>query len=258
MALRVVVCGIRGRMGREVVAAAADDSRFEVIGGTVRTGADPNGRYGARTVERLEAILPEADVVIDFTRPHATLEHAIACCAAGRPFVSGTTGLDAEQISRLSLLSEECPIFYARNMSLGIAALLQALPQLAQGLSGFDVEIVETHHRHKTDAPSGTALALAEAIAGAVGSDLDEDATYGRRGQAPRRPGEIGIHAVRGGGNAGEHTILFADEGEEIRIGHRSLSRRPFAAGALQAAAFLHGRPPGLYGMEDLLAAKRR
>jgi len=137
---------------------------------------------------------------------------------------------------------------------MGISALLAALPALVRSLQGYDIEIVEQHHRHKTDAPSGTALALAEAIAGALGADLSARASYGRHGHAPRRPGEIGIHAVRAGGNAGEHVVIIADEGEEIRVSHRAYSRRTFALGALRAAAWLRQQPPGWYGMADLIA----
>jgi 4-hydroxy-tetrahydrodipicolinate reductase len=142
-------------------------------------------------------------------------------------------------------------------MSLGIATIAAVLPILVRALEGYDVEIVETHHRHKADAPSGTALVLAEAIASALDADLGSRAVYGREGVAPRQAGEIGIHAVRAGGNAGEHTVLLANEGEEIRITHRALSRRTFALGALRAAEFVVARPPGLYTMADYVSSRR-
>jgi 4-hydroxy-tetrahydrodipicolinate reductase len=140
-------------------------------------------------------------------------------------------------------------------MSLGVATLLQVLPELVRLLDGYDIEIVEAHHRHKADAPSGTALALAEAIASAGSRPLPERATFGRHGIAPRQPHEIGIHSVRGGGNAGEHTIYLSDEGEEIQIVHRAFSRRTFAHGALRAAKFLNNSSPGFYTMTNLLIA---
>jgi 4-hydroxy-tetrahydrodipicolinate reductase len=210
-----------------------------------------------RVVESVADLLPAIDVLIDFTSPAATVAHARVCASAGRPIVSGVTGLADDQVVALREAARIIPLFYARNMSLGINAILAVLPVLVRALDGYDVEIVETHHRHKVDAPSGTALALAEAIAAALDADLGRQAVYGREGVAPRRPGDLGIHAVRAGGNAGEHTILLADEGEEVRIAHRALSRRTFALGALRAAAYLAAQPPGFYTMANLVAAGR-
>ena len=157
------------------------------------------------------------------------------------------------QSERLVRAAERIPVFVARNLSVGIAALVRVLPDLVAALDGFDIEIVETHHRHKVDAPSGTALALLEAIRSAQ-IHADPLTVHGRSGHAPRQPEEVGIHAVRAGGNPGEHSVILADAGEEIRISHRAFSRRPYALGALRAARWLVGRPPGLYGMADLLA----
>jgi 4-hydroxy-tetrahydrodipicolinate reductase len=171
------------------------------------------------------------------------------------PLVSGTTGLTGEQMAELELSAAHIPVFHARNMSVGVSAVTAVLPALVQALDGYDIEIVEAHHRHKVDAPSGTALVLAEAIAAALARPLVELASYGRQGHAPRAADEIGIHAVRAGGNAGEHTIIFADDGEEIRLSHRAFSRRTFALGALRAARFIVGQPPGRYGMADVLLA---
>lgn len=243
MTLRIAVAGITGRMGREIVAAAREDDGVEIIGGTSRTGPP------------LVDLLAAADVVIDMTLPDATVRNAESCATAGVPFVTGTTGLDAAQQHALAVVAETIPVFHARNLSVGIAAMIRVLPSLVAALPGFDVEIIETHHRHKADAPSGTAMALVEAIAAESGSDPDAAAVYGRSGHAPRRAGEIGVHAVRAGGNPGEHTVLCAGEGEEIRISHRAYSRHPYALGALRAAHWIHDRRPGLYGMDDLLAA---
>lgn len=261
MALRIGIGGIGGRMGRELTAAALADPSLLLIGGVERAEAAAAARVALgsalQVVERLEDLLPQVDVLIDFTTPEATAAHARACAAAGCPFVSGVTGLSSGQLAVLHEAARSIPVFYSRNMSLGVNALLAALPALVQALDGYDVEIIEAHHRHKVDAPSGTALALAETVAGALGIDLGTRAVYGRQGVAPRQRGEIGIHAVRGGGNAGEHTILLADEGEEIQIVHRAYSRRTFALGALRAATFVVRQPPGFYTMAALIARGR-
>jgi 4-hydroxy-tetrahydrodipicolinate reductase len=262
MSLRIAVAGITGRMGREVAAAATDMPDVIVAGGFVRAnGAEYGDGWPGNLEESVRmttladkpALLADADVLIDFTTPEAATSYARACAEAGVPFVSGTTGLTDAELGELAAAAERVPVFHARNMSLGVATLLNALPAITAALSGFDIEIVETHHRHKMDAPSGTALALAEAIAAGLGSILDDHATFGRRGIAPRQSGEIGLHAVRAGGNPGEHQIIFASDGEEIRLSHRSFSRRAYAQGALRAATFIAGRAPGLYGVQDLL-----
>jgi 4-hydroxy-tetrahydrodipicolinate reductase len=255
--LRIGIGGIGGRMGREIVAAAGD-AGVTVVGGVARseTTNATRGSVGAglRVVDEIGDLLPEIDVFVDFTTVPGTLAHARACAETGTPFVSGVTGLSAEQIEELGGLAHAIPLFYARNMSLGISVILSVLPVLVRVLDGYDVEVVETHHRHKRDSPSGTAMALAETIAAAREVGLSATATYGREGIAPRSPGEIGIHAVRAGGNAGEHTILLADEGEEIRLSHRALSRRTFAIGAVRAARFIANQPVGFYQMTDLIA----
>jgi 4-hydroxy-tetrahydrodipicolinate reductase len=259
LALRIGIGGIGGRMGREIAAVAQADSAFVLVGGVQRTETASAVRSAlapqVRVVESVADLLPEIDVLIDFTSPAATVSHARACASAGRPFVSGVTGLSGEQLDGLRQAAQSIPLFYARNMSLGINAILAILPSLVRALEGYDIEIVETHHRHKADAPSGTALALAESIAAALHADLGHRAVYGRQGIAPRRAGELGIHAVRGGGSSGEHTILLADEGEEIRIAHRALSRRTFAHGAIRAADYLVGKPSGFYTMADYVGA---
>jgi 4-hydroxy-tetrahydrodipicolinate reductase len=255
--LQLAIAGVAGRMGREIASVAVADPEIRLVGGVVRPGSEA-GAPDLTLVEHLEDLLPAADVVIDFTTPAATVGHARLCAEAGRAFVSGVTGLSAAELAALDECAARVPVFYARNMSLGLAALFQVLPGLARALAGYDAEIVETHHRHKSDAPSGTALALAEAIAGATGAALPNDAVFGRRGHAPRTPGELGLHAVRAGGNPGEHVVLFADEGEEIRIGHRAFSRRTYARGAVRAARFVADQPPGRYGMADLLAGSGR
>jgi len=241
MTVRIGIAGITGRLGREIVAAAEDDPNVAVAGGVSRS----DGSLGD--------LLPLVDVIIDVSRPDATVGFVERCAEAEIPFVTGTTGLDPVQSERLVRAAERIPVFVARNLSVGIAALVRVLPDLVAALDGFDIEIVETHHRHKVDAPSGTALALLEAIRSAH-IHADPLTVHGRSGHAPRQPEEIGIHAVRAGGNPGEHSVILADAGEEIRISHRAFSRRPYALGALRAAQWVIGRPPGLYGMTELLA----
>ena len=261
MTLQIVIAGAGGRMGREVIATAAGLPDVRVIGGLLAPGSAASGAWhampglpipcAALDGER-STLLAGVSALIDFSTPVGTVAHARACATAGVPFVSGTTGLTEADLGVLRIAARRIPVYYARNMSLGIAALLAALPAIEAALDGFDVEIVETHHRHKVDAPSGTALALAEAIVGSLGASLDSHASYGRRGIAPRQPEEIGIHAVRGGGNPGEHQIIFSSDGEELRLSHRSFSRRAYALGALQAARFVADRAPGFYGLHDL------
>ena len=251
MPVRLIVAGCAGRMGREIVAAAAGDPDVQVVGGTRRPGSE--APRGIDSVEDVADVLPNGDVVVDFTTPEATLGCARAAAAAGKAVVVGTTGLTGPQIDELRELSKRAPVLYSRNMSIGVNALLELLPLLAKALPGYDVEITEAHHRHKKDAPSGTALALGEAVAGALGANLGEVANHGREGIEPRQPGEIGFHAIRAGGNAGEHWVLFADEGEQIQVVHRAYSRRTFAIGAIRAAKWLAGKPAGFYTMADLL-----
>jgi 4-hydroxy-tetrahydrodipicolinate reductase len=257
--IRIGIAGIGGRMSREILAVAQADPGIHVGGGTeradlVETRAAELGSTVAVHADVAD-LLPTIDVLIDFTEPDYTLELARACARQGTSLVSGTTGLWEEQLAELRDLSTRTSIFYARNMSVGINALLAALPGLVQALDGYDIEIVEEHHRHKADAPSGTALAIAEAISAAVQRPLEHHAVYGRHGVSPRKPGDIGIHAVRAGGNAGEHTVIVANEGEEIRVSHRAYSRRTFALGALRASRFLADQPPGFFTMPDLLRA---
>jgi 4-hydroxy-tetrahydrodipicolinate reductase len=261
MATRIAVAGAAGRMGREVLAAAPDYPGVALVGALVRPGSDParlaSAAAGCRVVDDPAALAGAIDVLIDFTNADAAVGFADWCAAAGVGFVSGTTGLAPEHMARLDRAAARVPVFHARNLSPGIDALMRALPLLLASLPGYDVEIVETHHRHKRDAPSGTALAIAEAVSRACGGHLLDDAVFGREGVAPRRAGEIGIHAVRGGGNPGEHAVIIAGDGEEIRLAHRSFGRRAYAEGALRAAHFVAGRPPGRYGMDDLTRGSR-
>ena len=254
---RVAVIGAAGRMGREVVRAALEDGSFELVGGVVEPGAPELGSdlgelCGAGRIEVAVAKDPPktAEALVEFTTPEATVEHL----SYGRPVVIGTTGLSEAQLARVEEAAEDIPVVLAPNMSVGVSLMREVVRELSEKLgAGYDIEVVEAHHRNKVDAPSGTALLLAWAAAEGRGRDLDEVAVYGREGRAPRKEGEIGIHALRGGAVVGEHRVVFYGSGEEVEVVHRALSRRTFAVGALRAAAFVATAEPGLYSMRDVL-----
>jgi 4-hydroxy-tetrahydrodipicolinate reductase len=255
---RVAVVGAAGRMGREVVRAALEDDSFELVGGVVESGAPELGAdlgelcgWGRSGAAATENPPDNAEALVEFTTPEATVEHL----AYGRPAVIGTTGLSDEQLSRVEEAAKNVPIVLAPNMSVGVNLVREMVRELAEKLgTGYDVEIVEAHHRNKVDAPSGTALLLARAAAEGRRKDLEDLAVYGREGRSPREEGEIGIHALRGGAVVGEHRVIFLGAGEEVEVTHRALSRRTFANGALRAARFVAGARPGLYSMRDVLA----
>jgi 4-hydroxy-tetrahydrodipicolinate reductase len=253
---RVAIIGAAGRMGRELCRAALETDGIELVGGTDASGSPALGtdlgelcgmpRIGVAATEDPPE---EVEVLIEFTTPEATVEHL----SYGKPHVIGTTGLSGEQHARLEEAAKTVPIVLAPNMSVGVNLLREVVRDLSRKLAGYDIEVVEAHHRHKKDAPSGTALLLARAAAEGRGQNLDEVATYGREGVAPRREGEIGIHALRGGAVVGEHRLIFYSEGEEVEVTHRALSRRTFADGAMRAAGFAATVEPGLYSMHDVL-----
>ena len=261
---RIVVHGAAGRMGREVIAAALADPSVQIVGAVARPGSSVVGRplgeivgnapSGVAVSDCLQSALTEADVVVDFSQPEPSLAAATICRIAAKPIVIGTTGFSESQLTELRSAAEDIPVFFAPNMSVGVNLLLKVLPAVAQALAGYDIEIVESHHRFKKDAPSGTALKLAEVITAALNVSLAERARYGRQGLAPRQSGEIGIHAVRAGGIVGEHAVRFVNDGEEVTIAHRAFSRQTFALGAIRAAKFLATRSPGFYSFDDLLA----
>ncbi len=254
---RIAVVGAAGRMGREVVRAALEDDSFELAGGVVEPNAPELGAdlgelcgWGRTGVVATEDPPDDAEALIEFTKPEATVEHL----SYGRPVVIGTTGLSGEQLARVEEAAKSVPLILAPNMSIGVNLLREVIRELSGKLgAGYDVEIVEAHHKNKADAPSGTALLLARAAAEGRGQDLGEIAVYGREGVAPRGEGEIGIHALRGGAVVGEHRLVFYGLGEEVEVIHRALSRRTFADGALRAARFAASARPGLYSMRDVL-----
>lgn len=256
---RIVVAGIAGRMGTEISRAVLETDGARLVAGTV-----PRGGNAVELAEKLAmpvddsleaAIARGADTVIDFTAPEASLEHARICAERGVALVVGTTGLDPQQKAELASFAKRIPLVFAPNMSVGVNLLLRLAAQAAKTLGdAYDVEIVEAHHKHKKDAPSGTALAIAEVVAGALGRDLGEVANYGRHGVTGVRPQrEIGIQTVRGGDVVGEHTLFFFGEGERIELTHKASSRGAFARGAVRAAIWAAGKAPGLYDMQDVL-----
>ena len=237
---RLLLTGAGGQTGSRVLALAKADEAFAVAGRI--------GNEGSPDVAR-------ADVVIDFSVPEATARVARACAAAGVPLVTGTTGLDAAQQAVVADAAARVAVVQSGNFSTGVTVLSALVEQAARLLNdGFDAEILETHHRRKKDAPSGTALLLGEAAARARGTTLTSSAVYAREGRAEARaPGEIGFAVRRGGGVFGEHEVAFMAEEETVTLGHQALSRDVFARGALRAASWARGRPPGLYGMRDVL-----
>ena len=258
----VVISGALGRMGQALLRLGAADPAIRIVGALEAAGkiSGPHGSKpltpcGIPLAESLDALsAPPASVLVEFTTPEATVENVRACARIGLKAVVGTTGLKDEELAVLREASEQTAILFASNMSVGVNVLLGTVEKLASVLADFDIEIVEMHHRHKKDAPSGTALSLARAAAAGRGKDFTEVACYGREGMTGERPAaQIGIHAVRGGDVVGDHTVIFAREGERIELVHRAHSRDTFAAGALRAARFLADKPKGLFSMKDAL-----
>lgn len=261
--IRIGITGAGGRMGQAVIAAldTAGDNKLELGGAHARPGSALVGETikGVRVTSDLAEMLADVDLVIDFTLPEFTTELADACSRAATPLVSGTTGLGRTEWQALETLALSVPVFHAPNMSLGVNLLLQAVETIAARLGqDYDVEIVEAHHRHKQDAPSGTALALGERVAAARDQDFASVVEHGREGSTgARKRGQIGMHSLRGGEIVGEHDVRFIAGGEELRLGHSAFSRRAFADGALRAAAWLNEQAPGLYRFSDLLEGNK-
>ncbi len=262
---RVAIAGAAGRMGRHLIEACLQHPRLELSGAVVRAGSSLTGRdagelagqgaVGVRVTDNLTEALQAANVLIDFTLPDATVENARLCADKGVAMVVGTTGLGEEQKQALENAAGVVPIVLAPNFSVGITLSLRLLETAARVLGDdFDVEVVEAHHRHKIDAPSGTALRMGEVLAKALGRNLDECAVFGREGRTGERdPSTIGFETIRGGDVVGEHTVLFLGDGERLEITHRASSRMTFARGAVRSADWVVGRGPGLYDMEDVL-----
>ncbi len=208
--------------------------------------------------DNADAALAKADCLIDFTRPEGTLKHLDICRRRGVHMVIGTTGFSAEQKRQIEAAAKDIPIVFAPNMAVGVNAVFKLLDVAARILNeGYDIEVIEAHHRHKVDAPSGTALRMGEVVAAALGRDLKDCAVYGREGHTGERPAtQIGFSTIRGGDIVGDHTVLFAGAGERIEITHKSASRMSYALGSLRAARFLRGRQNGLFDMQDVLGLR--
>ena len=262
--LRVAIAGATGRMGQMLIEAvrAADDcalagalDRADSPALGQDAGAFAGWASGVPVTADLDAGLRGARVLIDFTRPEATLAHLAACRRLGVAMVIGTTGFSDAQKAAIADAARDIAIVMAPNMSVGVNVTLKLLEMAARALStGYDIEVIEAHHRHKVDAPSGTALRMGEVIAAALGRDLKDCAVYERHGHTGERdPSSIGFATIRGGDIVGDHTVLFAGTGERIEITHKSSSRVTYAQGSLRAVRFLANRAPGLYGMDDVL-----
>jgi 4-hydroxy-tetrahydrodipicolinate reductase len=261
--MRFAIAGASGRMGRMLIEAVLASPGDALAGALDQPGSPALGQDAAAFLGRpcgvavtadLATGLAGADVLIDFTRPEGTLAHLAACRAAGVRLVIGTTGFDAAGKTAIAAAAREIPIVFAANMSVGVNVTIKLLEMAAKALGGYDVEIVEAHHKHKVDAPSGTALAMGEAIAAAQGKALADCAVYARQGHTGERvPGSIGFATIRGGDIVGDHVAMFIGSGERIEIAHRSNSRQGYAQGALRAAHFLADKPAGLYGMDAVL-----
>ncbi len=265
---RIAVLGCRGRMGQMLVREIAAAEGCAVAAATELPGDEAVGRdagtvaglgpLGVTVGDDPGAAAAASDVLVDFTAPAAAAGHAAAAAAAGAALAVGTTGLEPEHTAALEAAAGKVPVVYAPNMSLGVNLLFAVTERVARALDGgWDIEIVEMHHRYKADAPSGTALGFGRAAARGRGVDLDAVADRGRDGIAgPRRPGDIGFAVLRGGDVAGEHTVVFAAEGERVELTHKAGSRAIFARGAVRAARWAAGRDPGLYDMADVLGLR--
>ncbi|WJW76459.1 4-hydroxy-tetrahydrodipicolinate reductase [Thiohalobacter sp. IOR34] len=265
---RIAITGAAGRMGRALIEACQQAEGLQVAvaleqPGHALLGSDAGlvagvGELGVAIGADPAAVSGDFDVLIDFTRPEATLANLAVCRAAGRRMVIGTTGFDEAGKAAIAEAAADIGIVFAPNMSVGVNLCLKLLDMAARVLGDeVDIEIIEAHHRHKVDAPSGTALRMGEVVAGALGRDLAECAVYGREGITGERDRKtIGFETIRAGDIVGEHTVMFAGTGERVEITHKASSRMTFARGAARAAAWLMDRPAGLYDMQDILGLR--
>ncbi|MDH5327855.1 MAG: 4-hydroxy-tetrahydrodipicolinate reductase [Gammaproteobacteria bacterium] len=259
----IAVTGAAGRMGRALIESTVLNPQTRLSAAIVRSGSSLVGadagelagqtKQNVAVVDHLEGT--DFDVLIDFTTPETTMENLQYCHHAGKKIVIGTTGLSDDQKQHLLQASNDIAIVFAPNMSVGVNLCLKLLDMAARVLSqDYDVEIIEAHHRHKVDAPSGTALAMGEVVAAALGRDLKQCAVYGREGRTGERdPLTIGFETIRAGDVVGDHTVLFAGIGERVEITHKASSRMTFAKGAVRAAQWLGGHDKGLFDMQDVL-----
>ena len=262
--LKVVIAGCSGRMGHVLLECVFADAELVLHGALDRADNPQLGRdageqlgkvSGVKVTDNIDDALRNADVLVDFTRPEASVLYLAACQKHQVKMIIGTTGFSAEEKQVIEAAAKNVAIVFAPNMSVGVTLLINLVQSAAKVLNeGYDIEIIEAHHRHKIDAPSGTALRLGEAAASALGRDLAECAVYGREGVTGERdPSTIGFATVRGGDVVGDHTVLFAGIGERVELTHKASSRATFALGALRAAKFLADKNSGLFDMQDVL-----
>ncbi len=265
--MKIAIAGASGRMGRMLVEAIAQADDAQLVGALDMPGAMSLGRDAGETLgiatgvlitSDIDTALRDAQYLIDFTRPEGTLKHLAACTERGVKMIIGTTGIDAAGKAAIGAAAERIALVFSPNMSVGVNATFKLLEVAARILaSGYDIEIIEAHHRHKIDAPSGTALGMGEVVAKALGRDLSKVAVYGREGVTGERdPSTIGFATVRGGDIVGDHTVLFAGIGERIEITHKSSSRMTYALGSLRAARFLAAKQRGQFDMQDVLGLR--
>jgi 4-hydroxy-tetrahydrodipicolinate reductase len=263
--LRIAVAGASGRMGLCLIRAAAQTNKTALVVAVSRPGSDAVGKdagelagigaLGVKVVDDLAAVANQFDVLIDFTRPGASMAYIELCRQSGKKIVIGTTGYSEAQKAVINDAAKDVAIVLAPNMSVGVNLSLKLLEMTARVMGDYtDIEIIEAHHRHKVDAPSGTALRMGEVIADTLGRDLKHCAIYGREGITGERDKKtIGFSTIRAGDIVGEHTVMFADDGERVEITHKATSRMTFANGAIRAALWLKDKPKGLYDMQDVL-----
>lgn len=265
--VRIAVAGASGRMGRMLIEAVLKDSATELVAAFEREGSPFEGKNAGELVglatdvlvtTDVRAGLETADCLIDFTRPEGTLEHLQQAVATKTAMVIGTTGFEADGKAAIAAAAEHIPVVFAPNMAIGVNAVFKLLDYAAKILSeGFDIEIVEAHHRFKVDAPSGTALRMGEVVANALGRDLQECAIYGREGVTGERDGQtIGFSTIRGGDIVGDHTVMFCGLGERVEITHKTVNRMPYALGSVRAAKFLRTQEKGLFDMQQVLGLR--
>ena len=265
--LNIAIAGSSGRMGRALIEAVTQAPDMRLAAALDRAGSPALGKdvgeligapCGTLITDNLETALKGAHALIDFTRPEATLTHIAQCRKQHVNMIIGTTGFTPEQKQIIQAASRDIAIVFAPNMSVGVNVVFKLLEQAAKVLGeGYDIEIIEAHHRHKVDSPSGTALRMGEVVAETLGRDLAACAIYGREGvTGERNPSTIGFATVRGGDIVGDHTVLFAGTGERVEISHKASSRATFSMGAVRAARFLAGKSSGLFDMQDVLGLR--
>jgi 4-hydroxy-tetrahydrodipicolinate reductase len=263
--IKVAIMGVAGRMGGSIFRLLNAEDDIQIVGATEISGHPEigsdvglvcgEGGIGINISDTVEKASSDADVIVDFTTPSSTLNNARYASSNGKAMVIGTTGFSEEAIKELSQLSENFPCVFSPNMSIGVNVMFEATRMLAQILGDdFDVEIIEAHHKHKVDAPSGTALRLGEAAAEGLGRDFSKVARFERHGAiGERKDKEIGMQSIRAGDIVGEHTVMFCGGGERIELTHHAMSRDNFAQGVLRAVKWIPGKPPGIYTMKEVL-----